>query len=43
MQPNVDTTELQTHLTALLQHKAPSHLLHEGQTGGTQNLSIIGG
>jgi cyclic pyranopterin phosphate synthase len=43
MQPDVDTALLQTHLTALLQHKAPSHLLHEGQTGGTQNLSIIGG
>ena len=43
MQPHVATTELQDRLTALLMHKAPSHLLHEGQTGGTQNLSIIGG
>lgn len=38
-----DPTELQEKLVSLLQHKAPSHLLHEGKSGGTQNLSIIGG
>lgn len=43
MQPEVAVTELQAQLTALLKHKAPSHLLHDGITGGTQNLSIIGG
>jgi cyclic pyranopterin phosphate synthase len=43
MQPDIPSTELQAQLAALLKHKAPSHLLHDGQTGGTQNLSIIGG
>lgn len=43
MQPDVNSVELQARLQALLKHKAPSHLLHEGNTGGTQNLSIIGG
>jgi cyclic pyranopterin phosphate synthase len=43
MQPEVSIESLQDRLTALLQNKAPSHLLHEGKTGGTHNLSIIGG
>lgn len=43
MQPNVDSAQLQQKLVDLLAHKAPTHLLHDGDTGGTQNLSIIGG
>ncbi|GGX38070.1 GTP 3',8-cyclase MoaA [Saccharospirillum salsuginis] len=43
MQPDVDNTELQNKLVELLRFKAPTHLLHEHNSGGTQNLSIIGG
>lgn len=43
MQPEVDHSELQQRLVELVQHKAPSHLLHEGDSGATSNLSIIGG
>lgn len=43
MQPEVDAVALQQRLVELVQHKAPSHLLHQGDSGATSNLSIIGG
>lgn len=43
MQAGVESEQLQQRLVELIQHKAPSHLLHQGDSGATSNLSIIGG
>ncbi|WP_108125242.1 GTP 3',8-cyclase MoaA [Saccharospirillum mangrovi] len=43
LQPEVATEALQARLIELIQHKAPTHLLHQGDSGATSNLSIIGG